>query len=215
MIKIQGSPGEHIARCAQRAVDRAATATSVTFEFNDIVLTVKNGMTVDDVCAEFHRQCEERHAAYVASPAYKERQRQAEAQRQEDARALASALTHAPTKMTLKDAAAWEKWRANNQDGYGAACCRYAETWARVMEAMMAGGSTVASCAKEASHLADSEGITGFMYGAAVSMLSEVWVHGEALRRWHNKDTQLGDEGDRANEAGGVLNPALLSMGGK
>ena len=56
--------------------------------------------------------------------------------------------------------------------------------------------STVACCAKEASHLADSEGITGFMYGCAVSMLAQCWKHGEELRRWHNKDTQIGTEGD-------------------
>lgn len=32
------------------------------------------------------------------------------------------------------------------------------------------------------------------------------------LRRWHNKDIQLGTEGDAANESGGVLNPALLHI---
>jgi len=53
------------------------------------------------------------------------------------------------------------------------------------------------------------------MYGCAVVILSKCWEHGEALRRWHNKDTQIGDEGDRANESGGVLNPALLSIGPK
>jgi hypothetical protein len=44
-------------------------------------------------------------------------------------------------------------------------------------------------------------------------MLAKCWLHGEALRRWHNKDTQIGTEGDRANERGGVLNPAMLSIG--
>jgi len=33
------------------------------------------------------------------------------------------------------------------------------------------------------------------------------------LRRWHNKENQIGTEGDKANESGGVLNPALLSIG--
>ena len=44
-------------------------------------------------------------------------------------------------------------------------------------------------------------------------MLAQCWVHGEALRRWHNRDTQIGTEGDKANESGGVLNPALLTIG--
>jgi hypothetical protein len=78
---------------------------------------------------------------------------------------------------------------------------------------MMAKGATVAECAQRASHLADDEGITGFMYGCAVSILSKVWQYGEDLRRWHNIDTQIGTEGEKANESGGVLNPALLSIG--
>ena len=35
----------------------------------------------------------------------------------------------------------------------------------------------------------------------------------DRLRRWHNKATQIGTEGDKANETGGVLNPALLTIG--
>jgi hypothetical protein len=40
-----------------------------------------------------------------------------------------------------------------------------------------------------------------------------VWKHGEALRLWHNLKTQIRDEGEKANESGGVLNPACLSIG--
>lgn len=78
----------------------------------------------------------------------------------------------------------------------------------------MAEGSTLAAVAHDASVWADDEGITGFMYGCAVSILSQVWTHGDALRRWHNLNTQIGKEGERANETGGVLNPALLCLGG-
>ena len=67
--------------------------------------------------------------------------------------------------------------------------------------------------AKKICFNVDQEGITGFMYGCAVGILSQVWVHGEQLRRWQNKDTQIGTEGDEANEKGGVLNPALLRFG--
>ena len=37
--------------------------------------------------------------------------------------------------------------------------------------------------------------------------------YGDQLRRQHNLKTQLGNEGEKANESGGVLNPALLSIG--
>ena len=90
---------------------------------------------------------------------------------------------------------------------------KFAERWARLMEGRMANGDTLEACADEASSLADNEGITGFMYGCAVTILSQIWIHGEQLRRWHNLKTQIGNEGEKANENGGVLNPAFLSLG--
>ena len=73
-------------------------------------------------------------------------------------------------------------------------------------------GEKLEDVANECSNEADTEGITGFMYGAAVSVLASCWEHGEELRRWHNLKTQIRDEGEKANESGGVLNPALLNI---
>ena len=117
--------------------------------------------------------------------------------------------------MKLKDEAAWQKWVDANQDPYGGACVEYARRWAEMMEEEVAGGAVLEDIADRTSHDADTEGITGFMYGAAVSMLAECWEHGEALRRWHNLKTQVRTEGEKANESGGVLNPAILSVGVK
>lgn len=47
----------------------------------------------------------------------------------------------------------------------------------------------------------------------AVVVLTKCWSRGEELRRWHNLDTQIGNEGEKANASGGVLNPALLTTG--
>lgn len=107
----------------------------------------------------------------------------------------------------------WATWTKNNQDVYGSAILRYAERWADMMEARMSAGESLESIAKETSHAADTEIISGYMYGAAVQVLASAWVHGEALRRWHNISTQCGTEGEKANDSGGVLNPALLSIG--
>lgn len=87
---------------------------------------------------------------------------------------------------------------------------RYAEQWARLMQLEMAGGKPLEEIADASSREADTEGITGFMYGCAVSILSHTWKHGEQLRRWHNLKTQIYDEGVTANETGKVLNPAIL-----
>lgn len=113
----------------------------------------------------------------------------------------------------LVDEEGWNKFKSNNTDGYGGRVVRYAEEWARLMQTRLSNGETIPQCADELSRLADDDGITGYMYGCAVGVLAKVWKHGEALRRWHNKETQIGTEGDKANESGGVLNPALLSIG--
>ena len=107
----------------------------------------------------------------------------------------------------------FQEWREKNSDSYSSGVVRYVVRWAEMMEAEMANGTTVEACAKSTSSSADTEGITGFMYGCAVGALAKFWAHGEALRRWHNVKTQIGDEGERANETGGTLNPALLRIG--
>lgn len=114
---------------------------------------------------------------------------------------------------TLVDEKGWQEAVNANTDGYGAAVIHYAARWAHLMEKAIAEGYQLKDVARQLSHEADVEGITGFQYGCAVSILSQVWLHGEELRRWHNIDTQIRDEGERANESGGVLNPAILSIG--
>lgn len=100
-----------------------------------------------------------------------------------------------------------------NSDPYGKATVEYSERWADRMEAHLAEGTDLEDIAKEASHEANIEGISAFMYGCAVSGLAYFWIHGERLRLWHNLDSQIGSEGERANESGTVLNPALLNIG--
>lgn len=116
--------------------------------------------------------------------------------------------------MKISDEAAWKSWVDSNTDPYGRGVITYAERWADAMEAAMAAGESLDACADRTSSAADTEGITGFMYGAAISVLASSWEYGEQLRRWHNLDTQIHDEGERANESGGVLNPAVLNIGG-
>lgn len=113
-----------------------------------------------------------------------------------------------------RDEAKWQEGiKAQNGEGYGLAVYTYAEYWARLMQKKKSEGYKLEAIADECSHKADIPiGISGFMYGCAVSALAHCWKHGEELRLWHNKKTQLKDEGDKANETGGVLNPALLCI---
>ncbi len=119
--------------------------------------------------------------------------------------------------MRVRDEAIWAKWRKNNEgEPYGAAIMRFAEQWADLMESRLdATASNLRAIAQECCTEVDARpgfGITGFMYSAAVSVLASCWVHGEALRRWHNSANQINGEGDRANARGGVLNTAVLSV---
>lgn len=115
-------------------------------------------------------------------------------------------------KIIPEKQADWEKSLQNNQDPYGACAHRYVERWAQMMEDGLARGEDFGPLAKKTSHEANTEGITVFMYGCAVSILSQVWVHGEQLRKWHNIDIQICNEGEKANESGRVLNPAILNI---
>jgi len=117
--------------------------------------------------------------------------------------------------MKYKNIKGWWGWRktirANKGEPYGEAVNEFAKDWAEAMEKEIKKGRKIEDCAKECLRKVD-KGITGFMYGCAVGLLSCVWEHGESLRIWHNLDTQIGDEGERANKNGGVLNPALLCI---
>lgn len=128
--------------------------------------------------------------------------------------------------------------KMNSQDGYSMGVVDFAERWARLLqveyqalfkrfedeshetvEAYLERGGEAAvmfmlgaeqalmdKYADAYSHKADVDGITGFMYGCAVQALAKFWVHGEALRKWHNHE--WGQEG------AGVVNPAVLTIGG-
>lgn len=108
-------------------------------------------------------------------------------------------------ELELKDAEGWNKSREANTDPYGKCALDYAEGWAKLMQIEIAKGKTVKECAEKTSFELGFLGITGFMYGYAVSLLSQCWKHGEELRKWHNKE--YNHEGD------GVVNPAILTIG--
>lgn len=100
----------------------------------------------------------------------------------------------------------WENCKAiNSKDDYSNCIIDYTILWAQYMEYLMAKhGKKVADIWNMSSHLADIYGITGFMYGCAVGILSSVWKYGEELRVQHN--SKYGHEGD------GVVNPAILTI---
>ena len=106
--------------------------------------------------------------------------------------------------MNIIDKKRWDKIVEANGDPYGSAVIRYAVRWADLMEREIESGKTVSEIADKTSHDADTEYITGFMYGCAVNILSGVWEHGYELKKWHN--SKYNYDGD------GVVNPAVISI---
>lgn len=102
----------------------------------------------------------------------------------------------------------YAKYKVLNVDPYSKCTVDYAEAWADAMEARIAEGAKLEDIADATSHEVDSRpgfGITGFMYGCAVQSLAHFWVHGDALRVWHN--AQYGVKSDP-----GTVNPAVFSI---
>lgn len=109
----------------------------------------------------------------------------------------------------------WQEWVESNTDDYGGQCVKTAYHLMRMLD------DPATEITPEAVHglvsQADDKeggGITGFMAGAVAQMVSECHERGDEFRRAWNADVQIGTEGDEANESGGVLNPAVMVIGG-
>ena len=116
--------------------------------------------------------------------------------------------------MPIKDTKAWNKWVENNKDPYGGACVKVAK---KVMEILdeEEGDFCPHELICRADDESDAGGITGFMAGCVANMVSGCHSRGEEFRKKWNIFTQVGDEGEKANEGNGVLNPALLNVSTK
>ena len=95
----------------------------------------------------------------------------------------------------------------NSKDFYSRGIVDYAKRWAELMEKEIESGAKVADIADRTSGTADTDGITGYMYGCAVGVLSDFWEYGENLRKWHNHEYDYDGEG--------VVNPAILVIEGE
>ena len=192
---------------------------AIEFEFNEayVSVTAKNA-DPDKIVQLWNEKMEENRIKrekereeYMKTPEY--RAKRAKELKVEYRRQTVEELVKQSMqteKLQFKDEEARKAWEnfveVNSQDPYSSGVVRYAEYWAKFMQYLMVkhDGVTIAQIADKASHAADIEGVTGFMYGCAVNVLSQVWKYGEELRKWHNKEYDY--EGD------GVVNPAVLTV---
>lgn len=227
---------------AYRETVQSGEDTQVEFEFNELEIRVCNDSPPSLLHRDFMRGMSGYHrdvvgpyppdtlsAEVIAEDERIEREREerraaqrVEWERKDRERREAFKREVGEVRLDVVDEDAWKADTEfpddpDMENEYARAIVRYAESWGRLMQVRLSADETamVADVAEKASHDSDLEGSTGFMYGLAVNLLAKHWVRGEELRRWHNLKYQIRDEGERANESGGVLNPAIISVGSK
>jgi hypothetical protein len=226
--------GSHIPGAIREAIALSAEEDMViTVELNDVKVNLQSDSDFELIYRDWSRALsgyiepnvgphpnpvltDEEKANDNRIEAENERRRQAwqaefEAQATAERNAVEARLVNVP-QIEVADENAWQKVKNKKRDPYIGAIINYAERWARLMQVEMANGKHLEEVAEATSHEADFESITGNMYGGAVGILAQFWKYGDQLRRWHNLDTQLGSEGEQANQSGGVLNPAIISI---
>jgi hypothetical protein len=107
----------------------------------------------------------------------------------------------------------WKMFEEKNQDPYGKCCVNVAREVMRILDDPASPPMTTHKLVCVADDNIEAGGITGFMAGCVASMVSQCHSRGEEFRRKWNTEHQISTEGDKANESGGTLNPAVLSIG--
>jgi len=185
-MKLEYKPvvGDHIERAATQAIklSQEHDGKAVKLTFNGCDLTVTADKTPEDVCKAYDKECTRQAEEYRNSPEGKLAAKAA--QDREDQRAREKTEVDrkiSGISMEFSDRASWDKVKSLNTDPYGAAAVRYAERWAKLMQAEMDSGKKLEDIIESTSYQADDEGMTGFMHGAARCILYKTWKYGKAL----------------------------------
>lgn len=231
-IIIEAGLGDMFSNVAKKAKEIAQTVynhgKNIQFEFNGITCIVNADTNLDNLYRHYSDSfimewkeigpvCADQYTEDIQQELNKRRIDQEKRQEEEmkvyrekeEKKKQELAKKVEGTQIQLKDETLWNNQKEINTDPYGAGILRYAKNWALLMQTKIDTTKDiqfqVAAIAKKTSHEADIESITGFMYGAAVSVLSSCWIYGEELRKWHNKE--YGYEGN------GTVNPAVITIG--
>jgi len=103
----------------------------------------------------------------------------------------------------------WKQCEEKNDNPYGKCCVDVARQVMKILDDEPEDFDTHKIICRAEEEIGE-DGLTGFMVGCIAQMVSRCHSRGEEFRRKWNKDNQIKDEGDRANEKGTTLNPALL-----
>ena len=225
--KLNTGAGDNFSTVAKQAKEIAKSNKCVVeFDFNGIKCLVKENTVLDWLDRDFTNafimdwkeigpDCKMSYDVDTEIELYtrrlkraKERKLQQEQQKIEDniEKSKVDNATNGIELQILEDKT--EEYKAyvskNSNDGYSRGVVDYAEAWGKLMQVEISKGKSVKECADETQKPLGYLGITGFMYGCAVQALAHFWIHGEELRKWHNKEYN--------HEGEGVVNPAVMTL---
>lgn len=225
-LKLETGGGDTYSKVAERAKRMARETLTVEFEFNGIINLVTKDTNLDwlfrDYCNSWLMDwktvgpnCLETYSVEIQNDLNsrktiqdekdEKRRKEVEAKDRQEQAAFEGKVAGVELEIIPEKAEEYKAYvEKNSKDGYSRGVIDYAENWAKLMQVEIAKGKTVQEVADETQKGLGYLGITGFMYGCAVNGLSRYWKHGEALRKWHNKE--YGYEGE------GVVNPAVLTL---
>lgn len=221
LIKVEAIAGDHIkdfvktiSRCFS-PYNNMYGIKGIEISFNEFSMIVCE-WNVNNICQMYDRCCnlcselgEKEWQEYIHSPEYirkrakilkKECRHKAvlekvrKFQKNDEFPVKATAITD------------WETCKLlNSDDPYSRAIIRYTILWVQYMEYLTKKyGMKVSEIWDRCSDLADVEGVTGFIYGAAASIISQVWEYGEEFRKCYNSKWNY--------SAAGTVNPAMLTI---
>lgn len=205
IVSYNPRPGSHLNNVTKKAIAIAKKkACVVEFIFNNHIVRVDRRSDVSLVSRDYKRpQPWDHNEETVIGPEYKQNLSKKEAsqdelisiindihyekldaernRKQDEQLQNLKELLSKSEPLDVIDQDAWDDWESKNTDAYGGRIFSYAKDWGRLMQAKMSQGESLEQCADEMSKTADHDGITGYMFAAACSVLAKCWKHGEQL----------------------------------
>lgn len=178
MINIEAMAGQPIGKFAEKMIATAQEYNDIVFSrFNNVSLYASPNTKKEEILNYFDNEMNRAVEEYRKSTKYKNREIEQKKRRECANIELDNALRLSPIEPSVHDREVWDHWRSVNTDPYGNRIMEYASQWMRMMEGRMSQGQTIVSCMQDTARIADNDGISGYMYGAAVSIIKLVWIH--------------------------------------
>jgi hypothetical protein len=221
--KLDVYAGDSFDEVAQLAKSKTTDRVNIKFEFNGVTCVVSKNTNLEFLFRDYKNAlsmewntvgptCRKNYSKKIESDINKkkeEREIELEEQRleynkKEEAKKTTLQEKISGVELEIVNADKMNSYKSKNTDPYGGRCVSYAIEWGKLMQFEMSQGKKLKDIADETSRICDYDGITGFMYGAAVSILVQTWKYGEELRKWHNKEYDYDGEG--------TVNPAIITI---